>query len=265
MGRAETGLKLIDQRIEDANRDEETVRALELAKLTIIRRMRLSALGDILVRKLARSDRGEDVDEAWSTLTLCYAPDAKSSSATDAPHDAVLLHSWWRSQQIHWIHETSYPEPGKRNHYVITTTETMQPVRGLEESLSRLLSTAGSLDDYDDFIRMSLESTVKRLDVSPSMPSTPGGAPERPSCPIATRGKPQGAAKPGQPLPSLRIGRADILTAPTKPCDCGCARMRSGSSGSRGASPTRPGACSRQVQFTKTQYVGGPVRVMEGR
>ncbi len=103
---AKRALTLLDERLDAANKsgkDPVTVRAVEQAKLVVLRRMRLT-IDSTLVDRFARSEDPEDVALAYPVMALTQSPDSDTflpgreyRSIREDVREAIRAHVYFRS------------------------------------------------------------------------------------------------------------------------------------------------------------------------
>ncbi|HKG21741.1 MAG TPA: sulfite exporter TauE/SafE family protein, partial [Blastocatellia bacterium] len=103
IGNVERGLGLVEKRREQATetrRDPGTVREAEVAKLQIIRRMRLHTHGTSTIRRMSESKNLNDMALALPLMTLIGQPDRRSPFGSLQESTYYAVHIWWSCQSL---------------------------------------------------------------------------------------------------------------------------------------------------------------------
>ncbi|HVF89861.1 MAG TPA: ATP-binding protein, partial [Blastocatellia bacterium] len=103
IGNVERALDLVEERREAATetrRDPGTVREAEVAKLQIIRRMRLDSHGKSLIKRMSESKNLNDMALALPLIALIGQPDRRSPAGSLQQVTPYGLHIWWSCQSL---------------------------------------------------------------------------------------------------------------------------------------------------------------------
>lgn len=130
LGRGDMALSLLNQRREVAlhtRKDPDTVRAMEDAKLKVVRRLRLQGVGVDIINRMVKSENEEDIIRVRELLALISSTDSEALLVLENASPAVL-HAWWRGR------------------VTLSGSTAVEPVERIKELGSHLIAESGKLE-----------------------------------------------------------------------------------------------------------------------